>query len=129
MTSKEKEKLKLQKIWYKKLKDEGFEDLEYFDDQGKPQEWLKGNSKFSSQEDETVQASDSSALEFECTLEYYLQAAHLLHTATFDNDIDRHIWFLHSEGESLRKIGNQVGYSHPKVLRIINKYRKRNNLG
>lgn len=117
--------INLQKEWYKKLKDEGFEDIEYFDKTSmEPQDWLKGNSKFSGTVSEDQKATETAEFNFNSTRDYFLAATHWLITGNFQSPIDKRIWELHSNGESLREIGEEIGYSHPKVLRIINKYKK-----
>jgi len=114
----------LKKDWYKKLAEEGFEDIEYFDRDMNPKEWLKGPGNVYSDSGETPADKDA-LLDKTLTLDYYLAAASFLHTGKFDNDTEEFIWKAHSEGESLRKIAAKVGFSHPKVLRMVDKYRLR----
>jgi hypothetical protein len=118
---------KLQKQWYKKLKDEGFKDIEYFRN-GEPGEWLRGNSKFSDEESAlamTPQEEERANINYQTTFEYYQAARGLLHNPNnFRSDIDYSVWELHSEGHSLRAIGKFMGFSHSKVMRIIDNYRK-----
>ena len=114
---------KLQSEWYSKLKDEGFEDIEYLRD-GEPGEWLKGNSKFASEEaalSMSLEETDEADIIYSTTFDYYSQAAALLHTAEFESDIHQRVWEMHSEGLSYRKIGKAVGFSHPKVMRMVDK--------
>lgn len=117
---KSKEYIALQKEWYEKLKREGFDDLEYFYDNGEAREWLKGTSKFVSMETEEVH---NPSLTYDNTLDYYLKVDKILETTLFDSEEHKYIFTLHTEGLSLRKIAKLVNFSHPKVLRIINKYK------
>ena len=121
MAKKTKKFTKLQKEWYKKLKESGFEDLEYFYPNGEAKEWLKGSSKFDFFSDNP--ALDVPSLTYESTLDYYNNAVSKLETTKFDSEEHKEIWRLHSEGMSLRKIGSAFNYSHPKILRILNKYK------
>jgi hypothetical protein len=122
--------VKLQKEWYKKLKDSGFDDLEYFDDAGQPKEWLKGTSKYQSPVSEShieflENAYEDNELIYNNTLDYYLAVSHSIDIIPFDNEVHKQIWELHGEGLSLREIAKIVKFSHPKVLRILNHYRNR----
>jgi len=122
--------VKLQKEWYKKLKDNGFNDLEYFDDAGQPKEWLKGTSKYQSPVSEShieflENAYEDNELIYNNTLDYYLGISHSIDVIPFDNEVHKQIWELHGEGLSLREIAKIVKFSHPKVLRILNHYRNR----
>ncbi len=122
--------VKLQKEWYKKLKDNGFNDLEYFDEVGQPKEWLKGTSKYQSPVSEShieflENAYEDNELIYSNTLDYYLAVSHSVDSIPFDNEVHKQIWELHGEGLSLREIAKIVNFSHPKVLRILNHYRNR----
>lgn len=122
---KERELIKLKKEWYKKLKDRGFVDIEYFDNKMEPKDLLLGSSKFrQEQTTQTVEQEEEANLLYEGTYEYYARARALLHNITFIKEKDKIVWEMFSEGESLRKIGKQVGFSHPKVMSIIEKYKK-----
>jgi len=123
-----KEQVKLQQEWYQILKDDGFEDCEYIDRKGEPKEWLKGNSKFSPIYEEQ-QSTDNAQLDYDATYGYFDSALVIYHRNDFDNEKDRNIWLRHAEGATLRQIGKEVGKSHPAILRVVKKYRKRNNLG
>ena len=121
-----KELKELQKEWYAKLKEEGFEDIEYFDSDLEPKDWLKGNSKFSPIWGDEQIAATHDQRESSGNLDYYLQATALLHKEdVFASDTEREIWEMHADGLSLRSIGKQVGFSHPKVMRIIKRIRRK----
>lgn len=124
---KTKEFKKLQKEWYKKLKEYGFDDIEYFKE-GEPGEWLKGNSKFNSEEAALTmspQEEDSAQLHYETTFDYYSSARALSDIeSNFLDETERQVWEDHSNGMSFRAIGKRAGFSHSKVMRIIDKYRR-----
>ena len=121
--AKSKELKRLQKEWYKKLKDDGFEDIEYMDKNQDPQEWLKGNSKFSPMYDDQMAVIEAE-VDHSCTEDYFRAAADLLFEGIFDTEEDRYVWEMHSNGATLRGIAKEIGCSHPRILRIVNKYRK-----
>ena len=124
--SKNKETLQeLQKQWYKTLEDSGFSDLEYFDANMKPKEWMKGNHRFTN-----LPVDDASHLQDDTdtlsvgdtyTYNYFVNASRYLEYGEFTSDYEKDIWSLHAEGLSSRDIGKQVGKSHPAVLRVIGK--------
>lgn len=90
--------LALRKIWYKKLKDDGFEDIENTD---LPEPDLKAYHApyFQYFYDPFV---------FQMQQEYYRRAGLFLNQFKFKNKTEREIWRLHSEGISLRKISNSL---------------------
>lgn len=119
----EKERKKLQKIWYQKLKDDGFEDLEYFDKKTmEPELWLKGNSR-TRNVDVTEMANVIAGIAQTDTCNHFLDAAHLLLEDVFDNGVDKHIWMLYSEGKSIRQVMSQVDLPFSQVRKRINKYK------
>lgn len=117
----------LQKDWYKKIKEDGFEDIEYFI-RGEPGDWLKGTSKFACEEAallQTPKEEEIAQTHYNATFEYYNKARALWHEeSNFANEIDRAVWLSHAEGKSFREIGREVNFSHSKVMRIVDKYRK-----
>lgn len=100
----EEEDLKsLQKKWYKKLKEDGFNDIEDVDS---PREYLKiWSTHFHYQ---------YTPEEFQEKQEYYQLAQNFLHAYDFAwipgksiiNWVDRDVWKMHSEGQSYRKIAD-----------------------
>lgn len=88
----------LQKIWYKKLKDSGFVDIE---DTNSPKEFLKTwhSSYFISRY--TPEA-------FERKQMYYRLCSHFLWAYPFESNLEREIWRMHSDGIPLREIATQL---------------------
>lgn len=117
---KSKDFVRLQKEWYKKLKQSGFNDLEYIDGDGNVLDWMRGSSKFVSTERDNVHVP---SLLYSNTLDYYLNMGEKLENIEFESEEHKYIFSLHVEGLSLRKIAALVSFSHVKVLRIINKYK------
>lgn len=122
MSNQKTDLIQEQKKWYELLAQSGFEDLEYFDSKMQPKDWMKGTSKFVPINE--YNSVDEPSLVYESTYEYYHQAEQSSKEIQFESEIDRQVWELHSMGISLRNIGKQLGFSHPKALRILNKYRK-----
>jgi hypothetical protein len=88
----------LQKIWYKKLKNTGFVDIE---DTNSPKEFLKTwhSSYFISRyTPETFERKEA----------YYRLCSHFLWDYEFESNLEREIWRLHSEGMSLRDIAQSL---------------------
>ena len=117
-----KEVTKLQKEWYKKLKDDGFQDLEYCDRSMSPYDLLRGGSKFSPIHD-TQTGKEGAEVEFNATESYYMRARSFTHTGEFKTEIHKEVWRQFAEGLSIRAIGTNVGFSHSKVKRILDKYK------
>lgn len=88
----------LRREWDKKLKESGFEDIE---DRESPREMLKSwhSTKFFYRFDED---------RFLARKDYFELATQFLGTHRFESEIDREVWRLHTEGESLRKIANHL---------------------
>lgn len=96
--------------WYKRLKDEGFEDIE---DTNSPNGMLKSwhHFRFQAQYDPDT---------FSAREKYYQLATHFLHSHTFHSELERQVWFLHSEGKSVREIAKETGeVSKDGALKII----------
>lgn len=120
---------KLKKVWYAKLKESGFNDIETKDEnlRGGSSNW-RFNSKF------TTRYSHKSKEE------YTYQATQFLNRFTFDSEMHRAIWAYHVEGlsmDEITKILKSLGkFSYKRntrnakspsintVWRIIDKYRK-----
>jgi hypothetical protein len=84
----------LQKIWYKKLRDSGFEDIE---DVSSPQRFLKtwhSTYFFNRYTPETYEHKEM----------YYRMCSHFLHEYAFPTDRLKEIWKMHTEGMSLRSM-------------------------
>lgn len=91
MTSKSSEFKKLKAKWYKKLKENGFDDIEQDED----------NLKVWSFKLFTVQRNLTL---FSAKEEYYRWAGQFLHEHPFTNEFDKEVWSLHAEGQSNEKI-------------------------
>lgn len=88
----------LKKIWYKKLKDSGFQDIE---DINSPRELLKTwHSNYFMRK--------YTPDEFEAKASYYRRCSHFLYDYSFDSDRERLVWELHSEGLSFRDIAKRL---------------------
>lgn len=97
----------LQKLWYSKLKQKGFEDIE------RNEYHLKDpSSKFA----RTTGRSESSltSIARDAKRDYYLMATDFLNTHTFETKLDENIWAYHTEGISCRDIA-----------KLLNKVRKK----
>lgn len=93
LTANNKELLKLQRLWYKRLKAEGFADIESMDADGSM--------------DSPMMSRTASGLAYrydESVEEYYRLARHFLYQGAFESDIAKHCWELHAEGSSYREI-------------------------
>lgn len=85
-------KTKLQKqtdVWYKKLKDKGFDDIEY------PNGSIRSCLPQGGHKDPELQG---------IIQEYYYMATHFLNDHKFLNELDQVIWTYHTEGISPRNI-------------------------
>lgn len=91
MPPKDKIFLSLQKIWYKKLKESGFDDIE--------------------QSEQRLKAWHSSFFKvhynkvlYEAKEEYYNRACQFLYEYSFKNDKEKLIWEMHANGTSIEEI-------------------------
>jgi hypothetical protein len=114
---KTKQFLELQKKWYEKLKESGFDDIEF----GEKQELLKcwESSHFYMTQDQ-----------FDNKREYYHLASQFLFFYKFESKLDRIIWKFHAHGFTYRKIArrlNAVRLSSPqnkdKIMHVIKRLR------
>lgn len=105
----ELELAKLQREWRKKLRDEGFDDIEYDD----------GSLKVACHENRGM-----TVLEYENTLEYFSRAEDFLFRRGWSDELERDVWRRHTEGETLREIcaahGRTVkwAFGHIEKLRV-----------
>lgn len=86
---------KLQKEWYQKLKESGFEDLEHF--------------KMGDMVPKILALKDAARMgvsveQIEDGFEYYRSAGIFLHEYCFATELDRKIWEMHSNGAPLIEI-------------------------
>lgn len=84
----------LKKLWDKKLKQSGFEDIE--DDQGRLKEW--SSRAWRNNEHENLQ--DTAAAK----LEYYNMCTTFLNEHPFESRLEQVIWEYYTEGISYRNI-------------------------
>lgn len=84
----------LQKLWYEKLKSEGFDDIE-------DGPYLKEWDSFYFQTRHEPQS-------FSLKHEYYYLAEHFLTSFEFKSEIEKEIWRLHSEGLGFRDISKAI---------------------
>jgi IS30 family transposase len=96
--NKDKQLKRQQKIWYAKLKKEGFKDIEYADGS------LKGHAK------------KRSFVQQQATQEYYYLCYHFLHEYKFDSELERIIWEYHTNGLSARDIA--VTLKKAKIIKL-----------
>lgn len=114
----------LKNIWYKKLANSGFADIEQ--DEEALKEW-----SFS-----RVYAGQNNGYSFETIRvkreakeDYYRLAGHFLHENEFVNSIEKLIWELHGEGKGCRRIAvflqnKNIKSNKDKVNEVINRLSK-----
>ena len=104
----------LKKHWYKKLKDSGFDDIEYAGGTMRI-----GHPRRTAIWDPFLR---------ECTEEYYAMCTNFLNEYKFKNNLERAIWEYYSNGLSVREISvilkglktkRKIGKSHDSVWRLI----------
>lgn len=98
--------------WDQKLRESGFIDIE---DRDSPREMLKSwhSTLFIHRFDQE---------RFSARQQYFELVTQFLHSYEFDSELEREIWFLHSEGKSLREIAKITGQvSKDGALKIIRK--------
>lgn len=114
----------LQKQWYRKLKNEGFRDIELDSDLEQThdqytKDWPGNRLK-------TLQASDytaSTSLQDHPTTKYYSLAQDTRLTYSFKTQLDRRVWDLHTSGFTNQAVADRVGVSKKKVFTIIARIR------
>lgn len=101
----------LEKIWNKKLKDSGFIDIE---DTNSPLRLLKkwhSNYFYRNYSPEV----------FEARYDYFRITSQFLHYHSFESQLERQVFELHTEGLSYREIGAKMGINKDKVNKIVGK--------
>ncbi len=93
---------RLQAIWYDKLKQSGFNDVEYHD---------------GTRERGTPNLKNRAPVQIEAIEAYYTMARHFLIEHTFEREIDKTIWAYYSEGLSYRDIENTLLKASVKKLK------------
>lgn len=87
---------RLQKTWYRKIKNDGFKDIE--SENGLSlKEW---NSNFFK--------NRLVYIKYQCTLQYYQKGSEILQTYSFENQYEKKIWQLHMEGMTVRQIAKTL---------------------
>lgn len=82
---------RLQREWYARLRDDGFDDIEYGREDGALKVACRENRGLD-------------ALAYESTCEYFSRAEEFLYRFEWQDDEQRAVWRLHVEGASLREI-------------------------
>lgn len=110
---------KLRDLWYKKLKDDGFKDIETKD---------KADSNLIRWDSLHFQHAHTPTT-FEAIQSYYYLATQFLNSRSFkdttDGRIEKEIWHLHSIGHTLRHIATLI-QSRFDVVLIKDRYNKDN---
>jgi hypothetical protein len=101
---------KLQRKWYRILKNKGFDDIEE-----------NGNLK---DFDSTYFVYKYNKVTFEAKEKYYRLARHMLVNYHFDNILEKRVWELHSHGMTYVEIACLMGVSYDKVERIVHEIRR-----
>lgn len=101
---------RLKKDWYKKLSDEGFDDIELPSGFVVPAFSHKTHKK---------------DVNYEAQAEYYDQCLSYLHYGKFTKKMDKEVWELHCDGVTVRATAKKLGLSQSSVFRRIEKHRKR----
>ena len=121
---------KLQKKWYAKLKNSGFEDAEQNETQLKSwhsHKYLKHSTKFiySDGNQKYIDVAKS----MKAKQDYFILAEHFLNSHKFADELEKFIWLNHSEGLGIREIVAQldkrkIKNAHERVFRTVKKLRK-----
>lgn len=85
-------------IWYQRLKDEGFHDIESRKDPNMLNQW--DSAYFQLRYDPDSFAAKES---------YFYRAQQFLQVHSFRHPIQKEIWRLHSEGQGVRQIATHIG--------------------
>lgn len=104
----------LQNKWYRKLKKEGFEDVE---DTNSPNEFLK---KWHTYDFKTKYQKGNA----ESITDYYRLASQFLHDYSFETGTEKKVWELHAGGHSIRKIEKLLRIDRNRVHKIIRTIKK-----
>ena len=105
---------KLKQIWYKKLKNSGFNDIE---SERFPDKEFKGGStnwKFNS--------AWTTAYSMQQKQDYYYLATDFMNTYTFDSKVHEAIWAYHAEGLSMRGIAKILNAAKVKNRTVSGRY-------
>lgn len=93
MSKKKSELERLQAVWYKKLKESGFDDIEHAD------------GSINSAVPYALRQNDATTqLRAQAIQDYYCMTQHFLNDHVFDNETDKIIWEYYTHGLSYRDI-------------------------
>ena len=115
---------RLQRRWYRRLRAEGFSDIEYGVENGMLKVACRENrgGRLGAMAD--PQALEGYApLEYEATVEYYSRAGEMLWHYPWDSARDRGVWHLHCQGKSLRQIASARRLSLKQAFTILRRLR------
>lgn len=98
---------KLKELWYKKLRDSGFTDIEYSNESLKT---VKRSDHFTRKRAQTQYGG------FERKRDYYYLANHFLNEHAFEKELHKVIWEYHTNGISIRKITDLL--TGTKIIKI-----------
>ncbi len=99
---------KLQGVWYRKLAETGFVDLEK-GDKFRSQGWMAGRFQFE---------YTASPTKWNTKEEYYRLCGVFLHANVFQGHHQRRVWELHTEGMSDLKIAKRLSSPQRKLTRL-----------
>jgi len=122
-----KDLAELQRHWYRKLKSEGFRDIESFDSSMEPVDKLKQSCKnitttlYIEGEDEPEES-----IEYTTTVGFYQRADRLIKldetVKVFRIPPDKEVWEMYRVGKEVPEIAETTGFSRAQVRRKIKKY-------
>lgn len=104
---------KLQALWYRKLKESGFEDLEIVAPNGNLYDLLKGGSSFNKHR---IKAAND--------YEYYRAAGMFLWDHAWTSNRHREIWMMHCEGVCQREIAIALKSTRKSIEWTILRYKR-----
>jgi hypothetical protein len=87
------------RVWYRKLKKEGFEDIEAND-----YDLRSPSYRFAHMDRRAKYTMEQAKIQWAAKQEYYYLANHFLNEHEFENNRERNIWEYHSNGVSIRDI-------------------------
>lgn len=99
----------LEKQWYDRLKQGGFEDIED----------TRSSRRYLKEWDFNFFRMSFNEITYQATIEYYSQAKKILKEYPFKRKIDRTIWNLHTQGVSCRKIAGEIKVLRKSMVHLI----------
>lgn len=113
-TSKLQTYAQLRKLWYNKLAESGFKDIESD---------IGGVNRLKHWDSHWFQ-SRWTEVEFSAKEKYYIDARQLLNTFDFETKRDKIVWYWHSEGKSCRETQELTGVNKDIVNKIVRTIRR-----